>query len=141
MYKKSFGNTGENSAAMYLSDKGYHIIARNVYVGHSEVDIIAQDGNFLVFVEVKTRRQYPDRPDMFGRPSDRVDERKKNALIRAALEYTKTYPLELTPRIDVIEVYIDPLSETYKVLSIRHFENAVKKKGKFSGGRMKNSSF
>ena len=52
---KNIGNKGENIACEYLKKQGYKIIARNLYIGKSELDIIAKDGKTLVFVEVKTR--------------------------------------------------------------------------------------
>ena len=54
MDNRSFGRVGENSAALYLQEKGFNIIGRNVYVGRCEIDIIAENGDLLLFVEVKT---------------------------------------------------------------------------------------
>jgi putative endonuclease len=51
-----FGSAGENIAAEYLKRKGWKIIARNVRVGRGELDVVAADGDELVFVEVRTRR-------------------------------------------------------------------------------------
>ncbi len=132
MDKRSFGRIGEESAAMYLSEHGYHIMGRNIFIGHLEIDIIAENEDFIVFAEVKTRRQYPDKFDIFGRPADAVNSRKQEALIRAAESYISHNPTEKSPRIDIIEVYADPASDKYTVLDILHFENAVRKKGKFS---------
>lgn len=134
MDKKTLGALGEESAAEYLSKKGYHIIGRNVYIGHAEIDIIAENSTTLVFAEVKTRRQYPDRFNIFPRPADAVDERKRACLIRAAEGYIAKNKNEKSPRIDIIEVYADPSSDSYAVLDILHFERAVKKIGKFSRG-------
>lgn len=132
MDKKILGNLGEDSAAEYLTRRGYHIIGRNVYIGHAEIDIIAENEDTLVFCEVKTRRQYPDRFSIFPRPADAVDEHKRACLIRAAEGYFKESKSEKSPRIDIIEVYADPTAEAYTVLDILHFESAVKKVGKFS---------
>ncbi len=132
MDKRQLGRLGESSAAEYLISHGYHIIDRNVFIGHAEIDIIAENESNIVFVEVKTRRQYPDRNCIFPRPADAVDGKKRALLIRAAEGYLRANPTEKSPRIDIIEVYLDPAAEEYTVLNVLHFENAVKKTGKFS---------
>lgn len=134
MDKKTLGNLGENCAAEYLSKKGYHIIGRNVYIGHAEIDIIAENDTTIVFTEVKTRRQYPDKFNIFPRPADAVDERKRACLIRAVEGYSRENKSEKSPRIDIIEVYADPSTDAFAVLDVLHFESAVKKIGKFSRG-------
>ena len=131
MNTREFGKMGEESAAEYLRDHGYEIIGQNVYVGHREVDIIAENEFFIVFAEVKTRHQIPDN-NPFGMPGEAVDSRKKTRLVSAAEEYLHSNPTEKSPRIDIIEVYVSPTSSEYKVLDLRHYENAVKKTGKFS---------
>ena len=132
MDNKTLGYLGEKSAALYLERRGYHIIGRNVYIGHAEIDIIAENEYNIVFVEVKTRRQYPDKFSIFPRPADAVDEHKRACLIRAVEGYSRENKSDKSPRIDIIEVYADPTSETYAVLDILHFEGAVRKIGKFS---------
>ena len=134
MDKKTLGNLGESCAAEYLSKKGYHIIGRNVYIGHAEIDIIAENDTSIVFAEVKTRRQYPDKFNIFPRPADAVDERKRACLIRAVEGYSRENKSEKSPRIDIIEVYADPSTDAFAVLDVLHFESAVKKIGKFSRG-------
>ena len=132
MNKRSIGHLGEESAALYLESCGYWILGRNVYIGRREIDLIAENDTALVFVEVKMRRAYPDTPDCYGVPADRVDARKQQNLIAAADAYLQSYGGNKAPRIDVIEVYADPASPVYRVLDIRHYENAVRKAGKFS---------
>lgn len=135
MNTREFGKMGENSAAEYLRERGYHIIGQNVYVGHREVDIIAENENFIVFAEVKTRRQFPDNSSPFGTPGEAVNTRKRELLVSAAEEYLLKNGCNKSPRIDVIEVYVSPFSAEYKVEDIRHYENAVKKTAKFSRKR------
>lgn len=132
MNKRSFGRIGEESAALYLERQGYHIIGRNIYVGRAEIDIIAEYDNFLIFAEVKTRRQYPDVRSPYGTPAEAVDARKQSLLITAADRYILENKSARIPRIDVLEVYVLPASDEYRVLEIRHFQNAVRKTGKFS---------
>jgi len=128
MDNRSFGRVGENSAALYLQKNGFNIIGRNVYVGRCEIDIIAENGDLLLFVEVKTRRQKPDVKSIYGRPASAVDREKRKNLLSSVKRYlcenresTEAYQ----PRIDIIEVYVDPSDKVYRVLDIRHFPNAV----------------
>ena len=125
---KEFGIKGEESAASFLCGKGFQIIERNVRLGHSEIDIIAKNEKIIVFVEVKTRHTYPALHNKFGRPATAVNYKKKIKLIEGAEKYIKKNKETLSglqPRIDVIEVYISPDSEKYKVLNIIHMPNAV----------------
>lgn len=127
--KKEFGNRGEESAASFMCGKGFTIVGRNVHIGHYEFDIIAQDETHIVFVEVKTRKTYPDIPHRFGRPASAVNYSKRQKLIAGVKKYMKKYRAELQglqPRIDVIEVYVSPDSEKYKVLKIVHMPNSVR---------------
>jgi len=130
MDKRSYGRIGENSAALYLKSKGFNIIGQNVYVGRCEIDIIAENGDLLLFVEVKTRRQRPDTHSIYGRPASAVDREKRENLLSAARRYLYEHreaTASLQPRIDIIEVYADPTDTAYRVLDIRHFPNAVHK--------------
>ena len=127
--KKDFGNKGEESAASFLCGKGFTIIGRNVHVGHYEFDIIAKNDTHIVFAEVKTRHTYPDIPHKFGRPASAVNYDKKHKLIEGAKKYLKKHKTDvegLMCRIDIIEVYVSPDSEKYKVLKIVHMPNAVR---------------
>ena len=128
MNTKSLGNMGEESAALYLKENGYTVLARNLHIGHLEIDIIARNDTHLVFAEVKTRRAYPGVHSKYGRPADAVDAQKQTRLMTAARRYLYEHRSEyedLIPNIDVIEVYVDPCAEIYRVLEIRHFKNAV----------------
>lgn len=128
--KKESGNKGEDSAASFLCGKGFQIIERNIRLGHSEIDIVAKNDKYIIFVEVKTRHTYPDTYNSFGRPASAVDFKKKQKLIEGAEKYLKKQRETLgkiQPRIDVVEVYLSPDSNKYKVLEIKHMPNAVVK--------------
>lgn len=130
MDNKSFGQRGEDSAASFLCGKGFTVIGRNIRMNHLETDIIAKNATHIIFAEVKTRSEYPNAPHPYGRPAAAVDHAKQKRLIAAADEYLRRNREEtegLQPRIDVIEVYIMPESEKYKVLKIVHMENAVRR--------------
>lgn len=128
MDKKETGKLGEQSAASFLAGKGFTVIDRNTRSGHLETDIIATNERNIIFVEVKTRREFPNAHSRFGRPASAVDRKKQMRLISAAEDYMRRNREtvgELIPRIDVIEVYLSPETDDYKVLKILHMENAV----------------
>ncbi len=122
------GRRGEDSAASFLCGKGFRIVSRNARRGHLEIDIIAKDETHIIFAEVKTRRSIPSTAHPFGRPASAVDAAKASRLCNAVGDWLRSNTdswTGLVPRIDVIEVYISPQTDKYKVLKIVHMENAV----------------
>lgn len=113
------GKKGEKLAAKHLESIGYQIKHKNLHVSTKEVDIICEDGEYIVFVEVKTVRKRPD-GTYPARPSSYVTQKKKNNLIIAAQYYMNKYMPPLIPRIDVVEVYLDGKDAT-----IEHIRSAV----------------
>jgi len=81
-YKQEFGKRGEDLAAEYLRRKGFQILKRNYRAGRKEIDLIAKDGNTIVFVEVKAGRS-----KNFGAPHERVTLKKQKNLIDAANDF------------------------------------------------------
>jgi len=79
---KLLGKKGENAAANHLSGKGYTILGRNVRTPSGELDLVAQAGEFLVFVEVKARRGRSH-----GLPEEAITQRKKKHLLESAQYY------------------------------------------------------
>ncbi len=129
MKSYDIGLAGEESAALFLEKSGYTIKGRRVRVGRSEIDIIAEDGDYIIFAEVKTRRVSPDEKTS---PASAVDEKKQGYLVRGVEEYLSANKTEKFVRIDVIEVLVSADSDNYTPLEIRHIKNAVKRNGKFS---------
>jgi len=112
--RKKAGNYGEAAALGYLSAKGYIILTQNYRSGSGEIDIIAKEGEYIVFVEVKYRRQLN-----FGRPVDSITPAKRRSLISAAYGYLAKNNLNHADcRFDVIEVF------GREILEINHIENA-----------------
>jgi len=103
-------------AVNLLLQKGYRILERNWRCGHLEVDIIAENDDFLVMVEVKTRKS-----TAFGSPEMFVDRQKQWHLIRAAIRYAKFKGVTKEIRFDIISVINSP-----KIQEIKHIENAFK---------------
>lgn len=97
---KILGIKGENLAVTFLKEKGYRIIARNYKTGIGEIDIIAQDGNTMVFIEVKTRAD-----EMFGQPFEAVNRKKRYKMKNVALLYMKRYGKNFPARFDVVSIF------------------------------------
>ena len=108
------GKLGEQLAQEYLRKKGYLIVATNWRFGHEEIDIIAQDGNELVVVEVKTRRE-----TTFGEPEAAIGKRKIPSLVRCAQAYIEIKNWNGETRFDVVAIVISN-NET----QLNHIENA-----------------
>ena len=94
-----FGKLGEEIAANYLIGKGYEILERNWRNRHKEIDIIAKDGEELVIVEVKTRKN-----DDYGEPFIAVSLQKQTRLICAANAYIFSHNLDCNTRFDIISI-------------------------------------
>ena len=114
--KQLQGFAGEDMAAKLLQEKGYKILARNWRCGHLEVDIIAETDDYLVIVEVKTRKSAA-----FGEPEAFVDRQKQRNLIRAAMCYAKYKCVTKEIRFDIISVVNSP-----ECHDINHIEDAFK---------------
>jgi putative endonuclease len=80
--RQQLGREGESLAERFLRSRGYHIVARNVRSPSGELDLIAEDGEVLVFVEVKARRT-----DAFGGTPYAVDPRKQSRIVKQAAQY------------------------------------------------------
>ena len=94
------GARGESVAARYLRRRGYAIVRRNYRGAHGEVDLVALDGDVLVFIEVKTRAQ-----DRFGEPLDAIDGDKQRRIARVAEDFVHEHRLsDRAVRFDVVGV-------------------------------------
>ncbi len=116
--RQALGRWGEDRAARWLQIRGYRIVARRYCRRGGEVDLIAQQGEFLCFVEVKLRRDA-----RMGEAREAVDRRKQERLRTAAIHYLIEYPTDLQPRFDVMEVYAPEGMQTQRPV-IRHWPNA-----------------
>lgn len=94
------GRAGEQAAAAHLSSLGYRILARNVRFRAGEIDLVAREAGYLVFVEVKTRTGHG-----FGTPAEGVTPAKQRQLVRLAGLYLAGLGGEAPPcRFDVVAV-------------------------------------
>jgi putative endonuclease len=114
----SKGAAGEVLAARFLREQGYDVLAGNYRTRFGEIDIIASDDEYIVFVEVKSREQ-----DSYYLPREAVTAEKQRRIIRTALLFMSETDDPRQMRFDVIEV-VTAKGEPMKALDIRHFENA-----------------
>ena len=109
------GKWGEQMAVDYLQRKGYTILERDWKSGHRDLDIIALDGNVLVFVEVKTRTNR-----LFTDPVESVGYQKIRNLQQAANHYVKYRHVDCDIRFDIVCITGTDESEA----DIEHIEDA-----------------
>ena len=113
---RSFGQRGEDLAARFLRRQGYTILGRNVIFGRYELDIIAQMGDMVAFVEVKTRRS-----DETADPEENVGYEKQRHIRRAAHQYMdERDDANLYYRYDIVAVLIPEEGQP----EIRHIPDA-----------------
>lgn len=109
------GRWGETTAASFLLEKGFKIIAKNYRNWQSEIDLIVTKDDMLVFVEVKTRSG-----TAFGMPEEFVNATKAKLVMRAAEQYIFDADWEHDVRFDIVSILILPDGST----EIRHIEDA-----------------
>lgn len=118
MDAKLLGRFGEAQAAEFLRKKGYAILGMNFRTRRGELDVIAADGRFVAFVEVKLRKNA-----RFAEAREFVTAPKRQRLIAAAQEWLQRNPTDLQPRFDVLEIYA-PEGAAAGRLTFQHWENA-----------------
>lgn len=117
MRRKLLGRRGEEAAAQYLTKKGYRILHKNYRCPLGEVDLIARDGDVLVFVEVRSRSG-----DQYGLGQESIGTKKKNKLRQLAWQYLKRFERgDCACRFDVVAILFE--SESV-IKDLEHIENA-----------------
>ncbi len=125
--RQELGKLGEEQAASYLRERGYRLLARNYRCRLGEIDIVAADGDILVFVEVRCRTS-----GRFGLPQESVQRRKQVRLRRAAQCYLRdaVFAVRANPsgpaftgrmRFDVLALLFN---RDHKLERIEHIKNA-----------------
>ncbi|EFO81591.1 hypothetical protein OSCT_0607 [Oscillochloris trichoides DG-6] len=117
--RRSLGDFGEAAAHAYLLRQGYRILARNWRCSRGELDLVAQDGDQIVFVEVRTRRSSGPIS-----PEESITPTKRQRLLRLAMIYLDQSDLPSTSacRIDLIAVEVDRQG---RVARLDHLISAV----------------
>ncbi|MCF8336180.1 MAG: YraN family protein [Bacteroidales bacterium] len=112
--KKTLGEIGEGLAAKFLKKKGIRILNTNWIFQHKEIDIIAENEDFLIMVEVKTRHI-----NFIESPGEMIPVKKQKSLIEAAEAYVMMHDIDKETRFDVIIVVFENQKPT-----IDHIEDA-----------------
>lgn len=118
MNNRRLGEKGEEFAAEYLKQMNYRILCRNYRAGRiGEIDLIAAEGNRIVFAEVKARTG-----DSFGTPAEAVSWRKQQTIKKVASCFLKEYDKnDFEIRFDVIEII---MTKDHKLIDINHIKEA-----------------
>lgn len=93
------GTVAERLACDYLQEQGLTLVARNYRCRVGELDLVMNDGRFVVFVEVRYRRN-----SRYGTPAETVTHTKQQRLIRAAKHYIQRHGFNLPCRFDIITI-------------------------------------
>ena len=121
--KKEVGNLGEETAAQFLKKNKYKILCKNYKTKFGEIDIICENAEYIVFVEVKTRKQGTAIPGYTA-----VNYEKQQHIYRTASVYLVESKPEKQPRFDIIEVeHCNDGTACVK----EHFENAFWQRGDY----------
>ncbi len=116
-HRKKLGRWGESVAAIHLEAKGFEIVERNWRCELGEIDIIAQFGEELIFVEVKTRQG-----NQMGAPEEGLTEEKSKKLFQLAQIYLSETDNDADWRIDLVALALD---QSGKLERCEHIPNAV----------------
>lgn len=114
---QNIGEKGEEYTVKFLEKKKYNILERNYRKRYGEIDIIAENKNYIVFVEVKTRHK-----DSMTSAADAVNRQKQIRIIKTASLYLAENETEKFCRFDVCEVYVN--SDNLKLVDINYIEAA-----------------
>ena len=118
--RQHLGDFGERVAAAHLEAKGYRIIDRKFRVAEAELDLVARDGEELVFVEVRTRRGGEQ-----GMAALSVNRRKSAKVLLAAQWYVEKHP-ELEDSLMRVDVVTVELARDGALRRVTHYEDAVR---------------
>ena len=113
------GKKGEDMVAAFLRKRGLAVIKRNYQCRFGEIDIIAQTEEYIIFVEVKTRKQ-----NSLVSPQEAVDIYKQQRIMLTAEDYISKTNCELQPRFDVALVTVDDFESDGQKYSLNYIENA-----------------
>lgn len=118
MQKHILGRKGEDIAVEFLKNKGYELITRNYNVSRwGELDAVMRDGNYLVFVEVRTKSN-----TFFGTPLETIDAEKRRQIVKMAKYYMTKEKIseDMFCRFDVVGIVLTPGGEP----QIEHYKDA-----------------
>ncbi|NQT06270.1 MAG: YraN family protein [Candidatus Omnitrophica bacterium] len=112
LYRLKLGKLAEEMAIRFLKKLGYKIIVRNYRCLFGEIDVIAKEGESIVFIEIKSRSS-----PLFGPPHLRVTRNKRRNIVKTACFYLKINSLlDANCRIDVVSVSLDKLKDPIELI-------------------------
>ncbi|MFQ5952105.1 MAG: YraN family protein [Candidatus Omnitrophota bacterium] len=115
---QSLGRLGERIAEKFLASRGYWILHRNFSTPFGEIDLVAKQADFTVFLEVKTRIS-----EKFGSPLSSITKDKQGHILKNCRFYLKKYRLYGEPcRIDVISINLNKMGN---LKTLNHVKNAI----------------
>ncbi len=118
MNRQEVGKLGEKLAQKFLKKRGYHILETNFRCREGEIDIVARQKDYLVFIEVRTKSNLA-----FGTPEESITGAKKGRLVASAFAYISIHQnLPSLWRIDVVAIEVDDKGKTKRIELI---ENAI----------------
>ena len=121
--KKTIGDKGEEFTAKFLKKNNCKIIERNFNCKSGEIDIIAENREYILFVEVKTRQE-----GQMLEPRYSVDRKKQQKLLKTASYYLQSHKITKQPRFDIAEVIVNNEGK----MSINYLENAFWQEGDYA---------
>ena len=113
------GKSGEDRVVSFLRKQGWGVVKRNYQCRFGEIDIIAEKEQYIIFVEVKTRKE-----NSLVSASDAVDIIKQQKIMLTAQDYMRKTDTHLQPRFDVAEVTVKEKTDGSKGYCLKYIENA-----------------
>lgn len=118
----SIGQKGEETAVKILKKQGYKILERNYRTKTGEIDIIALDGQYTCFIEVRLRKS-----NDFGTPADTIDQRKRRRIINTAKYYAVTKKIYDSPmRFDAVLINAVSFGDELSNVSVEVIKDAFR---------------
>ncbi len=123
--KRDIGDIGEKTAVIFLKKNKYKIITTNYKTKVGEIDIICENKDYIVFVEVKTRKKGSIASGVFA-----VNRDKRQHIFNVADNYLKSHKCDKQPRFDIVEVEINETDNSYNVKN--HYVDAFMQGGDYA---------
>ena len=118
-YAGSIGKIGEEMVADFLKSKGYIITARNYHSKFGEIDIVAESREYVLFIEVKTRKK-----GSMTTPAEAVSKAKQKKIVLTAYNFLSKLRININYRFDVAEVYYELTKDGELKADLNYIKNA-----------------
>lgn len=118
-YAGSIGKIGEEMVADFLKSKGYIITAMNYHSKFGEIDIVAESREYVLFVEVKTRKK-----GSMTTPAEAVSKNKQKKIVLTAYNFLSKLRINIDYRFDVAEVYYEITKDGELKADLNYIKNA-----------------